>query len=253
MRETYLSDYFYRLLQLFGIYLKYIKYGSGNCDRILAGGKIAADIIRKRGVPENRIVVVGQPKFDTLVKRLKSIQPTLNKRKICLFAPSTKIIHDDSNVRFLKKLVGATNKFGLHLIIKLHPRAPHEPADIYGIVNAKDTSLLEIVKQGDETFTILQRSDVFITVSSTMILEALMMDKECIIASYLAGESRLEYGKYDAIHSIESEEEIYDVIKKSMLTKKSYENKKCLLEDELYRLDGKAGERAARVIESMIS
>jgi hypothetical protein len=37
-----------------------------------------------------------------------------------------------------------------------------------------------------------------------------------------------------------------------MLSKKSYQNKKTLLEDELYRLDGKAGKRSARFIESMI-
>ena len=253
MRETYLSDYFYRLLQLFGIYLKYIKYGSGNCDRILAGGKIAADIIRKRGVPENRIVVVGQPKFDTLVKRLKSVQPTFNKRKVCLFAPSTKIVQDDLNVQFLQKLVEATDKLGLHLIIKLHPRAPHEPSDIYNIINVDNKSSLEIVKEGDDTFEILKRSDALITVSSTIILEALMMDKECVVANYLAGESRLEYGHYDAINSIESEDEIYDVIKNSILSKKSYKNKKCLLDDELYKLDGKASQRTARFIESMIS
>ena len=64
------------------------------------------------------------------------------------------------------------------------------------------------MKEGDETFEILKRSDILITVSSTVILEALMMNKECVVVNYLAGESRLEYAKYDAIHSIESEHEM---------------------------------------------
>jgi len=68
----------------------------------------------------------------------------------------------------------------------------------------------------------------------------------------LAGESRLEYGQYDAINCIESEDEIEDVIKKTMAFRKNYGNKEHLLEDELYKLDGKAGLRAAQAIESMI-
>ena len=85
-----------------------------------------------------------------------------------------------------------------------------------------------------------------------MILEALMLDKECVVADYLAGESRLEYGPYDATHTIEREEEIFDAMKKSLLYKSSYQNKKKLLEDELYKLDGQAGLRTARLIESLV-
>ena len=136
----------------------------------------------------------------------------------------------------------------MHLIIKLHPRGVQEPADIYNLLDINREHSIEIIKEGDDTFELLKRADVLITVSSTIVLEALMMDKECVVGSYLAGESRLEYGKYDAIHSIESEEEIYDVMKKAILSKKSYENKHRLLEDELYRLDGKAGQRAASFI-----
>jgi hypothetical protein len=80
-----------------------------------------------------------------------------------------------------------------------------------------------------------------------------MMDKECIAANYLAGKRRFDYDSYNAFYSIENEEEIYNVLKESILLKKSYENKKRLLEDELYKLDGKAGVRTAEIIESMIS
>lgn len=253
MRESYLSDYFYRLMRLFGIYLKYIKYGTGNCDRILVGGKIAADILIKRAIPENRISIVGHPRYDVLIKKSRNLQQVFNEKKVYIFAASTKIVQDDLNIRFLQKLVEATDKLSLHLIIKLHPRAPHEPSDIYNIIKVDNKSSLEIVKEGDDTFEILKRSDALITVSSTIILEALMMDKECVVANYLAGESRLEYGHYDAINSIETEDEIYDVIKNSMLSKKNYKNKKRLLDDELYKLDGKASQRTARFLERVIS
>lgn len=253
MRETYLSDYLYRFLKLFGIYLKYIKYGTGDCDKILVGGNIAFEIMKERGVSENRISIVGHPKYDNLVKRIKDVEPVTNEKNIYFFPASTKIIHDNQSIKFLKILVETIQKLNSQLIIKLHPRGTHEPTDIHNILELEDTSFLEIIKKGDEAFEIMRRSDALITVSSTVILDALMLNKECIIASYLAGESRLEYDAYDATFSIKNENEIHDVIKMSLLSKKSYQNKKRLLEDELYKLDGQASKRVVNFIERMIS
>lgn len=252
-RETYISDYFYKMMNLLGIYLAYtIKYGTGGCDKILVAGKIASDILKKRGVPGNSISVVGLPKYDGFLKKIKDVQPVLNQQKIYLFAASTKIVHDDRNVKFMKSLVEAAEKLGLYLIIKLHPRTARKSSEIYDIIKPEGISCFEIIKEGDETFDLLKKAYALITVSSTVILEALMMNKECIVANYLAEESRLEYKKYDAVHSIENEDEIFDCIKNSMLHRKSYQNKKRLLNDELHKLDSQAGQKAARLIESMI-
>ena len=79
-----------------------------------------------------------------------------------------------------------------------------------------------------------------------------MMDKECLIANYMAGEGRLDYERYDAVFTINSENEISSVIKKSMIQKKTYRNKQRLLEDELYKLDGKSGERTSDFIDQII-
>jgi CDP-glycerol glycerophosphotransferase (TagB/SpsB family) len=111
---------------------------------------------------------------------------------------------------------------------------------------------LQIIKEGDDTLDILKRCHALVTVSSTVILDALMMDRECVLATYLAGESRMDYDAYDAIYSIEGEGQIDEMIQRSMIDKRSYRNKRRLLEDELYLLDGKAGERAAKAIVSMI-
>ena len=251
MRKFYLSYYLLKCLRSIGIYLVYTKYGTEGCNKILVGGKIAADIMKKRGVPKEKITIVGHPKYDALIEKITCLENKKNKRKTYLFAASTTVIHDDINIQFLKKLIESTTKLGVHLIIKLHPRGPQEPEDIYEILNIKENPDLEIIKEGDDTFEILKRSDVLITVSSTIVLEALMMDKECIIATYLAGEFRLEYEKYDAVYSIQNEDEIYHKIKNTVSTKKSYANKQQLLEDELYLIDGQAGLRAAIIIESM--
>ena len=39
-------------------------YGTWGCDRVCATGEEGADVLRARGVPANRIVVTGQPRYD---------------------------------------------------------------------------------------------------------------------------------------------------------------------------------------------
>jgi len=253
MRQTYLSDYAYNLLRLCRIYLNYSQYGTGGCDKILVGGVIARDILKSRGVSVDKIAVVGLPKYDEFFNKIRKIRPINNEKKVYLFAASTRVLDDASSITFVKEMVQSTNKLQVYLIIKLHPRGPVEPSDVYKLIDCNDTPFVKITKEGDDTFSLLTKSDILIAVSSTVILEALMMDKECVVASYLAGESRLQYDEYDALHSIESQKDIYNAMKTAMMFKKSWDNKKRLLEDELYKLDGKAGERAANLIECMIS
>jgi len=252
-RKIHLSDYGYNFLRSIGICLNYIEYGSGNWDKILVGGNLPYTILRKMGFSEERVAIVGIPKYDEFLMRTKDLQPVLNETKTYLYAARPTIIKDDRNIRFLKKLVETTDDLKIHLIIKLHPRSPLEPDDIYNVIKLKDKSSVEIIKQGDDTFEILKRSYALITDFSTVALEALIMGKECVAASYLAGDNRFEYNEYDAIYVVENESEIYDKIKSSMLFKKGRLNKLRLLEDELFKLDGNSSLRAARYFESMIA
>jgi len=250
-RQTYLSDRFYGLIRASGVFLKYTMYGAGGCDRLLVGGRIARDILERRGIPKTRMEIVGHPKYDSMVKRLESFHAATDT-KTYLYAASTKVVDDDAHVRFLMRLTQAASNLGIALIVKLHPRSAHEPSDIYGLLQMRPSPSLQIIKEGDDTLDILKRCHALVTVSSTVILDALMMDRECVLATYLAGESRMDYDAYDAIYSIEGEGQIDEVIQRSMIDKRSYRNKRRLLEDELYLLDGKAGERAAKAIVSMI-
>lgn len=252
VRSKRLVDYFYGFLNRIGVFLRYSQYGSSNCDKILVSGMRARDILVKRGVPENTIEVIGMPKYDRFIREADSYRQNDNSR-IYLFAASTTVVKDEKNVRFLRSLIEAARKLGIYIIIKLHPRSSEQPLDIYRIINSEDPSIFEIIKVGDDTLELLQRAYALITISSTVVLDALLLDKECIVADYLAGESRLDYGKYDAVHTIEKEEQVLDRMKDSLFVKKSYQNKQRLLEDELYKLDGQAGMRAARIIESMIT
>jgi len=252
MRETHFSDYFYHLLRFLGIHLKYTTYGTSGCDNILANGNRASEIFQKRGVLETKIEIVGQPKYDDYIRKLESYTPHTDGKKTVLFAAGSNIVKDHENIEFLKILIQAIRKLDAYLIIKMHPRTPETPDNIYNIINEKDNSFFEVIKQSDDTFEILKDIYALITVSSTMIIEALMMSKEGIVVDYLAGEQKLDYNKYDAVYSIESRDQIYDVIKDALTSKKPYENKKHLLEDELYKLDGRSAKRTAKAIQALL-
>jgi hypothetical protein len=118
-------------------------------------------------------------------------------------------------------------------------------------LNGDNIDHVEIIKEGDETFELLRGCDVFVTVSSTMILDALLMDKECIVVRYLAGEERLEYDSYECSYFVDSAQEISRVVQESINSKKPYEKKRRLLEGELLLLDGRAGNRAAAALEGL--
>jgi len=247
-----ISDWVYKGLECFGIYLRYSKYGTSGCDRILVSGRRAMNILKKQGVPEGKMAIVGQPKYDEFVRKLESRPAEKTERRTYLFAASNTVVKDDANVTFLRKLIECIESLGFFLIVKLHPRTPQTPEDIYKAIGKEKSAGFEIIKEGDDTLTILQKSYGLITINSTVMIEALMLNKEGIAVNYLAEGDRLDYDEYDAIYCIDREQDILEVLKMSAIIRKSDQNKRRLLEDELYRLDGKAGVRVANLIDVMV-
>ena len=251
-RKKYASDYFYKALRHFGIYVSYIPYGTAGCDRILVSGNRSHEVLRQLGIPEEKMIIVGQQKYDDFLKRIAACRLPERKTETYLYAASTRIFNDDKELSLARGIADATSRLGLQLIIKIHPRSERTPDELYRLLVIDDRTQTKIIREGYDTFDILTRVDGVITISSAIVLEALMMDKECIAASYLAGRRRFDYDSYDAIHVIDNESAIYETIATSRLHGKKYENKRCLLEDEIYKLDGAASVRTVQIIEDML-
>jgi hypothetical protein len=252
MKKKYISGYLYDIARRLGICINYIPYGSGGCDRILVSGKRSFEVLKQTGIPEDKMMIVGQQKYDDFINKVASCNRTDIKTDTYLYAASTRIFNDEKELRLVRGIVDATTNLWLHLIVKIHPRSEKTPEELYQLLKIDDRARIEIVREGYDTFEILRKVDGVITISSAIVLEALMMNKECIAASYLAGRRRFDYDCYDAIHVISDESDIRSTIEASVKNKKSYENKKRLLEDEIYRLDGRASERTAKIIENML-
>jgi hypothetical protein len=250
--RRYYSEFFYRLLRFIGLYFNYINYGTGGCDYILVSGRRAFELLKKIGVPENKMTIVGHQKYDDFINNLPNNKPCRKGQKVYLFAVSKRIFQDDAEIRILQKVIDAITNLNLDLIVKIHPRTPEGPADLKKRIGLKSVSSCKIIKEGYDTLEILSEVDAIITIPSAIILEALILDKECLIISYLEGESFSDYILYDALYFINSDQDISKVIKISSTTKKKKKNKIHLLENELYRLDGKASFRTAIFIKNLI-
>ncbi len=250
-RKKYFSDYFYRFLRFIGIYLRYINYGTGGCDTVLVSGKRAAEVLRGIGVKREVMTIVGQQKYDGFFDRIRGDGGLISETGTFLYAASLGIFGDAEELKLVKNIVSATKKLNLSLIIKLHPRTPNSLEELYDLLEIHSVATVKIIKEGYDTYEILKKVDVVITIASTIVLEALIMNKECIVINYLSGRLKLAYDAYDAMHSVHSPEQLYNVMEKAKYRKTSQENKKRLLEDELFLLDGRAGERAARAIEAL--
>jgi hypothetical protein len=251
--KIYRSDYLYRLLRFAGIYLRYIYYGTGGCDKVLVSGKRALEILHGLGAKKEVMTIVGQQKYDGFFERISNAGSGDSETGTFLYAASLGIFGDAEELKLVRNIASVTRKLNLRLMIKLHPRAPKSPAELYDLLEIHNSDGVEIVKEGYDTYQILKKVDAVITIASTIVLEALIMKKECIVINYLAGRLKLGYDAYDAMHSVDSPEQLSKVIEEAKYLKKDSVNKKRLLEDELYLLDGRAGERAARAIEEMLS
>ena len=247
-----LHQYVLEVLRLCGIQLSYILHGKSKLfDKYLVAGFSSKKVLIKRGVPENKVEVTGQPKYDPFMKVAADYRSIGKDSNILLFAAGFSIVAGKNNINFLKELLYASKQLGIHLIVKLHPRSSETPEYIKNLLKDVDWSHCEVIKEGDETIDLLKKVYGLITVASTVITEALIMDREGILVDYLAGEQKLPYSGYDAIRHINTMEDVYSVIENSIKNSKPFENKKALLGHNLYKLDGRSAERVAFFIDDL--
>ncbi len=244
------------LLRLvFGIHLGYQLHGRLNLfDKYFVAGKLTRETLIKRGVPSDKIVVTGQPKYDPFLKEAVSHIGIEIDNKNLLFAAGFNILADQPNIDFLKSLINATFSLGIRLIIKLHPRSSVSPEDIEKILSDNSLECCEIIKESDATvLALLKQVYGVITVSSTMVTEALIMNREGIVVDYLAGDYKLSFDRYEIspVHHINSIKQVFNVLEKSINDRIQFEHKKPYLKDNIFNLDGISSGFASEKIENL--
>jgi len=243
------------------------KYAVPIWSKACVFGPRAKNRFMKEGVPEEKIVITGQPRFDSLVA-LKHDNP---KAKLCstlgitsdepLLLLATQPFVEDRKwskkkryefVRLVLSALGSTS--GCELVIKIHPRENSMAyQDILKELGAEHTLIIS-----DEVplYELLCACDCIMTVASTVGLEAMILDKPVIEINVTDNAEGMGYAASGAAIGIDREEELWPAIQRALydgeVKKRLAEARQSFVYEQTYLQDGQASRRVANVIISMI-
>jgi len=220
-------------------------------DKIAVGGEYWKEFyITKLGARENQIVVTGWPKFD-IYADLKKLDKQKKEPDVILFA--TQPIYTDLNLTIIENIGSYVEKHpNTRLIIKPHPI---EKSKVYSQIAKKYKNVIS--ESFDKPIAeLIASSDVVIMVSSTVGLEAALLDKPIICINTTKEEMASMYISSGVAIEVNRVEELIPTIEEVLYNKKVQKKlanaRKKFVYEHAYIQDGKASERVANVIIQMI-
>ncbi|MEM3159493.1 MAG: CDP-glycerol glycerophosphotransferase family protein [Nitrososphaera sp.] len=161
---------------------------------LLSGPRLKKELV-SLGVPENRLVVTGNPRFDYIKNGNASPPLPEDKQKLVLVAMSR--MHENDEV-WMSELVRYCNQKGLDIVIKLHPLYKFIP-DLNEICEQKIKMINEScqgmeyqISYDADASALLPLTRVLITEYSLLGVEAAIHEKPVIVAN-MAGETFYDY------------------------------------------------------------
>lgn len=226
--------------------------------KIAAWGEISCEWLMKHGVPKEKIVLTGCPRFDPLA--LKTFIKT-DVHKILQIEKSKEIIvlTTEPGWGLGKRSVPYTAINAMHyfpdkhLVIKLHP---DDEGEIYEEIKKEvGPENITIVRDIDLN-SLLDESIVLVTVSSTTALEAMLLDQPVIILNLKDLPETIPYVKSGSAIGVYKPEDLVPTIKKALydqtVRKELEEKRRKFVYEYACETDGKASKRVADLIEKMI-
>jgi hypothetical protein len=224
----------------------------------------ARDWFIREGFPPGRLFVIGQPRFDLILKqrfdRAKLMKELGIPDDIGIIVLATQpmveafLWAERERRKFIETVAGAMPDFPeKRLVIKLHPdedeaiyrRLLHDMGDDK-IVVCRDT----------DTYELLHASDLLITVYSTVAIEAMLFNKPVITVNLFSKADIFPYARSGAALGVYRAEELVPAIRKALydaatreeLARKSRE----FTGEQIYKPDGQASKRGAELVRQLI-
>ena len=238
-------------------------YGKGKelecylADKTAVYGRKFKELLIDNGKyrPE-RIAVTGQPRTDILFEQKKTYSKrdmfkklgiTINK-KLVVFASQP--LKDLSESRLtLQAIASCLKNFkDLMLVVKLHP---NDNKDFYVNVLEDMKSKAIVIKEID-LYGLLYSSDLVLSVSSTVMLEALLMDKPVIQVNLFENYDFFGQLRGKAFLHVKNELELKNAIAKCLYdqstARKLKSIRKSFIRDYYFAIDGKSAQRFLNVL-----
>ncbi|MFC1514701.1 CDP-glycerol glycerophosphotransferase family protein [Candidatus Omnitrophota bacterium] len=234
-------------------------------DKMVVDGRFARDILIRRGVPPEKVVVAGNPRYDTLKdiavdsageRVYGKLGLSRDKKLIVLASTFSNFFHTPGDKQKMIDVVlaGLKEFSDCHLIIKLHPA--EKDAGLYQKASQRaGLSALSIVKDID-MFDLIASCRALVTSYSTAGIEALLMDKPLITVNLSDIQSDiLPYAQSGAALGVYRKEEFVPALKKILEDESSQsalrQARKDFISEHCFAFDGRATERVISVIDEM--
>ena len=184
-------------------------------DKFAIYGNLTKQLCLNHNIDPEKLVITGNPRYDELFKRkiisnekniLISLSGIASTAWSTFFSISLILKYEKMFREVLKSLA----KYEKNITIKLHP-TQDSIINVQEIVNELLPNA-QIYKNAN-TYDLIAKSDVVISPPSSIITEALILDKPVFLFKFLANDSGIPYEKYNAVLASEDENEIDEKIR----------------------------------------
>lgn len=251
----------------------YITHGvlaENNCHDVLYCRKTAvwgkADFERyvSLGNGENRLVITGSPKYDRIFSKASTGSKFKTCESLCL-DPAKKIVvfatqpvtrfssyrTRDENRVLLESVLKAMKEFpGTQLVVKLHP---FDSGIMYNKVLNEYGGKRTIIVKDVDIFELISICDALITFSSTVGLEAMILDKPVITVNLGKRKDVLPFAERGAALGVYREEDISKALRAALedeaVQGQLSEGSKKIVAYYVHKLDGRSSERVVNIMQ----
>jgi hypothetical protein len=229
-------------------------------DKIAVTGEFAKNKLMDCGIEDERIVVTGQPSYDSLIEAQKHFSRDAICRKLGLDPAKKIIVYTTENLpprenEKMARIICRTVKGipNVEFVIKVHP----SELDLSVYKNLIEESGLNalIIRQAS-IYEVLYVCDIVITGFSATALDAMILDKPVITVNFTGLEDPLPFAESDATIGVYEEKDFIGALKSGLCDEDTRVKLKRAREEFIYehayKLDGKATYRVIELLEQML-
>ena len=215
-------------------------------NKICVWGSSSREYLLELGFEDEKIEITGSPEFDEHRKFALNLEN--NENKVILFA--TQAPYKNINIEVIEEMGKNKNLHEFMVYVKPHP---DEDPVTYKFLEDKFPDKVFIRHKNENLSYLLSISHVILTVSSTVGLEAAVLDKPLICINFL-GEKSMYVDDGIALEvksTVELAESVNKIFNPEISAQLS-ENRANFVNKYVHELDGKSVERITDVITKLI-
>lgn len=239
-----------------------------SATKIAAWGEYSRELLLKWGVSDSKITLTGVPRYDSFLKYCKQSKYEKNAiQKTAVLALDP--FHERGRADFvgihltkkhlqwvIETVIQVFNDYpDYKLIIKLHPRDNHDNYFYEWVKAAAPKNNVQIVKSVSMQL-LVEKCEFLMTICSTVAIEAMLKDKPVITINPSNANYLQPHVEKEVAFGVRNKAELKKALNDISSNGKYSENMKLLypkvLEYYLYKLDGKASQRTAQLLENLM-